>query len=1008
MKHSHTLKLAGSVVLVAFACESAPSQGRGSAMRRSYLNLTCSFCLTVLMLASVAFGQGGGSSEIYFVPDVIGQFNQLALRPDGLAFGLGNSPDPDIHKHYQGIVRKHGPGTPYLFVSRSGNDVPECVTDCAPEPGNLVIVRMGSRDTNGERLRSNRLVRDWAIASFLPTGSLNLWPTPPDARDTAVATILFNGENGWPSYGHPGGMQLVGDVLVVPLTVPYPDIPFPFPSPVPTPNPDKPKDLILFLDVSNPETPTIKSQFVPLTGDEFQAGQVALTPVLNPDGPGVRYLMLVAGKNNRDVRLYRSLPTHRGGSTDLKAPNLNWELVRSWSAQELQAGFCSQVPNCDVSICSMYGPNPPLPFPRDPDCQPAHEWPNSGSQAHQMFSLVRQESLDGPLFLIGARNTEPVLAPGGGEDFLDLYQVEVDRYGNPADRLLTHIESKHVATDAIGGGGDTSHFAGSTGVYISPTGELIVYASQHNNEGPPELLPGGEPGRRTVRFGEWRHREMVRPGSPTLSPTVEALGPFEVDEGSAVILSARGKGPITKAWLQLFEDDGLGLTDNFDDNDWLAVDYQDWNKDDFDDFTKLLWYFNDEAGSWRWFAPEGCTLRVNDHSFGDSNFPGRRKKLFGNGMVKEEADLDAVQSDNGGGSMDNKISSVQFFPTEDEVFPDCRVYYNAPINVTWDFDLNGAFETFGENPTLSASELDGPSLQSVPVRAQHATDPTPLGQGAPAAVDVRVRNVAPHVTSFALVDSRGFEVGLDLPFALVNVEYVAEGSFTDPGRPDHQAAHLNLGDGTTISSSAFASFSDAFGGATGRLRQGHTYGTPGTYALRLEVTDDDGGQTAASTSVNVATPIDAVQWVIGEIDLLLAGATGPAVTAALRDARDNLAGNNNGAAHNGALDKLADGNLVAALVKIKAAISALQRAEAAGAGDLSRLKCLLGLTGEAVAQGAYLEAVAAVASPSPGQAIQLQRIRQSITNGQARLVDGEYSGALDLFKDAVSRARALW
>ena len=43
-----------------------------------------------------------------------------------------------------------------------------------------------------------------------------------------------------------------------------------------------------------------------------------------------------------------------------------------------------------------------------------------------MFNFVRQGSLDGPLFLIGTRNTDPLIFPGGGTDFMDLYRVEID------------------------------------------------------------------------------------------------------------------------------------------------------------------------------------------------------------------------------------------------------------------------------------------------------------------------------------------------------------------------------------------------------------------------------------------------------------------------------------------------------------------------------------------------------------------------------------------------------
>ncbi|HKG20978.1 MAG TPA: hypothetical protein VKC34_03700, partial [Blastocatellia bacterium] len=335
-------------------------------MKSFILKLISALVLTTLMFSAVSFGQenrtvnvtASGQPEIYFVRDVIGQFNQLALRPDPLAFNLSpTAPDPKIGKHFQGIVRRHGPGTPYMFLSRSGNDVLECV-GCDDDPGNIFIVRMQSRDTNGERMRSNRLRLDWSIASTVYPGLPNFWPTPPDTRDKNFRTIHFNGQDGWPNYAHPGGMQTVGDVLVVPLSRPY--------------NKGESENLILFVDVSNPEAPAPLSQFDPLSvsdpSSEFGVGEVAVTPVQNPGGPGVRYIMLVAGASDRDVRLYRSRATEGDGSTNLKNTNLTWDFIGSWNRQNVT----------DTGEAA---------------------WPCCESQSHQMFNFVRQGNMNGPLFL---------------------------------------------------------------------------------------------------------------------------------------------------------------------------------------------------------------------------------------------------------------------------------------------------------------------------------------------------------------------------------------------------------------------------------------------------------------------------------------------------------------------------------------------------------------------------------------------------------------------------------
>src|SRR5688572_29651620 len=78
--------------------------------------------VTALALAIAGSAGADEPGTHYFVPDVIVQFNALAVRPEALGFGLGGSPEPSICRHYQGMARAQGPGTPYLFVTRSGND----------------------------------------------------------------------------------------------------------------------------------------------------------------------------------------------------------------------------------------------------------------------------------------------------------------------------------------------------------------------------------------------------------------------------------------------------------------------------------------------------------------------------------------------------------------------------------------------------------------------------------------------------------------------------------------------------------------------------------------------------------------------------------------------------------------------------------------------------------------------------------------------------------------------
>ncbi len=761
---------------------------------------------------------------------------------------------------------------------------------------------------------------------------------------------------------HPGGVQLVGDVLVVPMD-----------KKIVGSDPDF---LVLFIDVSNPEVPRPMSRFAPANsnGSPLNTTVVGLTPVANPNGPGVRYLMIAAGGDNSVVTFWRSLPTAQDGSTDLKSVDLDWERV---------GGFTER----SIEIC-MGGF-----FTSDGLFIAPNDWPTSAQDPYQTLNFVREES--GDLYLIGANNE--LLSD---RDLLDLYRVNVNAFGVPdPDCPLTIIANKHVTSKPIMGGGDSANFAAASGVYVSPSGELIVYGAEYENDGPRSVNPDGTFGRQTVRFGEWRHREMVRPNSPTLQPNIEVGELFQVDEGSVLPLSAQTRGPTTKAWIQFFEDAGLGLSlaGIGDSDEWLAVDYEDWGKDNFDNFVKLD--FNNQADSMRWFAPVGCTLRVNQGAFGDADFPGLfSKTLRGTGEVEAFPDLDDVRSDNTNSdtTIGDTISSMEFFP-------DCDAYYNSPIGVAWDLNNDGTFETTGVNTEFPATNLDGPAVHVILARAQHPTDQTFLGQSAPKPIRIEVRNVHPRIESFALVDF----LGVPVPFALLNLEYAAEGTFTDPGKPDRQTATLNWDDGTIEENTAFDLFSDAFGGATGQFGRRHTFTASGLLTVQVRVRDDDGGETEASVPVRVLSPLEALQLLLEETDALLASATKPGVIKALREARANLDGNNGGTATDGAIDKLDKNDPLSALVKISAFVSSLTKAEAAGVGDLGALMYFACFIAESIAQAEYLRVVAALPAPSSGQARQILRIQQAILNGQQLLARADYLGAIDQYKDAVGRAARL-
>jgi hypothetical protein len=488
------------------------------------------------------------STELYFVPNVVAQFQALSERGDALGFGIGTSPDPTVSHHYQGIARSHGPGRPYFFITRSEDG-----------PANLLVVSMESRPTNGERLRSNRLQHGKDTDN-----------TPPPSNDKVVAWHPFYSPfNGWPNYTHAGGIQLLGDVLAVPLEDPFLG--------------ENRETLIVFFDVSDPLNPQIINELsIDPTGG--LSGLVAFTKTRDD-----KYLLLVTGGDNDVLWLFYST------SLDFSDPNFQWIALDAWTvnSDEQYLGFNHKWPSdmCEGSKLEL-------------DCD----------HPHQALNFVREGSLDGDLYLIGTRNK------GGGaggagvdEDYFDLYKVEwcnnsrsdcrADPEPGYLQFTLQYRMTKDIVAKSKSDGNDITNFAASGGAYVSPTGELIIYGTEHDNDG-----PGG-----TVKAGEWRHRDVNYTGTCT-----------------------RGTG-----WAELYDDK------NFFDRS-IVFDWPDRNQDDFDNFN-LLDGFNDKASSVRWCAPVGCNIILYEHD----TYGGVPVTLQGLGTIAAVSDL---------GGFGDEVSSIRFDP----------------------------------------------------------------------------------------------------------------------------------------------------------------------------------------------------------------------------------------------------------------------------------------------------------------------------------------------------------
>ncbi len=398
----------------------------------------------------------------------------------------------------------------------------------------LGVVRMTSCARDGERLRSNRL-----------SSAYDVKDTAPPTSDKVVKVIRFDGTNynggdgpGYPHYHHAGGIQISGDILAVSLEDPG--------------DASLSAGAVCFIDVADPQNPI----FLSVQSIDHDVGAVAIIS----QGAGA-YLVAVMG----------------------------WDTGR-------RVGF--------YSTTESLIRNPPASGQILTHLDDWYQYDNSqvlwqiGTLSLQNINFIKDSS-SGSLYLIGTRNTTG--APGGN-DYADIYRVTT----SGSEYYLTHVNTNWIRpcdcydcnncpashTGRFGNG------AAAGGIYVSPTGNLYLYMTEHYSDGPGN----------SVKMGEFYLSGLTWSGNAN---------------------------PCTY-WVELY-DDATGWDDGTPDRS-MVIDGQDRFREDFANFNNLEG-FNDKASSVRWCLPVGVNVVLYENDTFNTGNSGRTVTLTGTGRVQSIANL---------------------------------------------------------------------------------------------------------------------------------------------------------------------------------------------------------------------------------------------------------------------------------------------------------------------------------------------------------------------------------
>ena len=210
---------------------------------------------------------------------------------------------------------------------------------------------------------------------------------------------------------------------------------------------------------------------------------------------------------------------------------------------------------------------------------------------YQSINLVTQ--CDGALFLVGTHENTVTQT---GSDFADTFRLT---NGPGEDVAIEKVRANHLVCGNRGVNHCNLDAAG--GVYVDPAGEIYVYGTEHDNDGP---LPG-------------------------VYPCTGALCSVKFEEFRPVPHAACSA--VSDAWVELYDDNTFGDRS-------LMIDYRDRFLEDYSNYDHAEG-FEDKGSSVRWCLPPGVTYRLWEHK---EPCGGDPLDLVGNGTLQSIANLDDV------------------------------------------------------------------------------------------------------------------------------------------------------------------------------------------------------------------------------------------------------------------------------------------------------------------------------------------------------------------------------